>query len=133
MNELGRRGRGMDDRQFSERMAQIRRRFAEKLPTKIADTTAALPNLTGEGSGVVDAVAAAYRRFHDLCGIAPTIGFTETGRVARSLDNILIGPFRAERGMTADETAKLKEGLDALHAAARIDMQSTDTEREHLP
>ena len=120
----------MSNDQFAERIAAIRLRFASKLATKIEETDAALPHLAGAGGDVVDAVATTYRRIHDLCGVGPTVGFVETGQAARSLDAILIGPFRAARGLTDDEVARLKEGLDALRAAALIDIQSTDTVRE---
>jgi hypothetical protein len=115
---------------FAERIAAIRVRFASKLATKIEETDAALPHLIGAGGDVVAAVAITYRRIHDLCGVGPTVGFVETGQAARSLDAILIGPFRAGRGLTDDEAARLKEGLDALRTAALIDIQSTDTARE---
>ena len=114
-------------------MAQIRERFATKLDLKIADTNSALPEVASEGASGTEAVAAAYRRIHDICGIAPTVGFVETGRVARTLDEILIGPFRAARALTADEMARLRTGLEALQAAARIDATSIDTAPEQRP
>jgi hypothetical protein len=114
----------MSTDQFADRMAAIRARFAAKLTAKIEETNAALPSLAGADGDVIEAVAATYRRIHDLCGVGPTVGFLETGRAARNLDAVLIGPFRAARGLTPDEVAKLKEGLDALRAAAQIDTQS---------
>jgi chemotaxis protein histidine kinase CheA len=120
----------LDTPQFAERMAQIRARFAARLATKIEETDAALPILSGEGRKAVDAVAAVYRRLHDVCGIGPTVGFNEVGRAARTLvDGVLVGAFRGERALTADEMAKLKEGYDAFRIAARADMQSMDTKR----
>jgi hypothetical protein len=113
---------------FADRMAVIRKRFASKLFVKLTEIDMALPHAVGEGSAVFEAVTTTYRRIHDVCGIAPTVGFTETGRVARTLDAVLIGPFRAERGLTPAEAAVLREGLDALRAAAMHDMQSTITE-----
>jgi hypothetical protein len=120
----------MSTDQFAERIAAIRSRFAAKLASKIEETDAALPHLAGAGSDVIDAVATTYRRIHDLCGVGPTVGFVATGQAARSLDAILIGPFRAARGLTDDEVARLKAGLDDLRAAALIDIQSTDAVRE---
>jgi hypothetical protein len=123
----------MDAAQFAERMAQIRARFAAKLNSKIEDTDAALIVAVGDGKKAVEAVAAIYRRFHEVCGIGPTIGFNQTGRVARTLvDEVLVMPFRTERGLTAIEMAKMKEGLEAFKIAARVDMRSTDTGSEHL-
>ena len=107
---------------FDERIAVIRARFAAKLTDKIKETDAALPHLRGDGSSVVDAVAAAYRRFHDICGIATTIGFEATGQAARAIDAILIGPFRERRALSDDEMVKLTEGLASFRSAARTEM-----------
>jgi hypothetical protein len=115
----------MAESDFAERIAMIRARFAAKLTDNIQATDAALPHLTGDGSNVVDAVATAYRRFHDICGIGATIGFEATGRVARAIDAILIRPFREQRALSADELIKLTEGLKALRIAARNEMSST--------
>ena len=120
-------GTGMSETQFAERMALIRGRFAAKLAVRIKETDTALPRLAGDGREAIDAVAATYRRFHDMCGIAPTIGFDAVGRAARGLvDGVLVAPFRAERGLTTAELARLMEGLDAFRAAARAETQSID-------
>ena len=110
---------------FAERIAMIRARFAAKLTDKIQDTDAALAHLTDDGRDAVDAVAAAYRRFHDICGIGATIGFEATGQVARAIDAILIGPFREQRALSDDELVKLTEGLVFLRSAVRTEMSST--------
>jgi hypothetical protein len=111
---------GIDE--VADRIAVVRMRFANRLAAKIADTSTALPALAGEVPGAAAAVTTAYRRFHEMCGIAPTIGFDEIGRAARTLDTLLIEPFRAERGLTANEMIKLTDGLEALRAAARIEI-----------
>lgn len=112
----------MAESDFVERIAKIRARFAGKLADNIQETNAALPHLTGDGSDTVDAVATAYRRFHDIGGIGATIGFEATGRVARTIDAILIGPFREQRGLSGDELVALTEGLVSLRGAARTEM-----------
>ncbi|MGP9810394.1 hypothetical protein ACTZWT_02660 [Rhodopseudomonas sp. NSM] len=68
------------------------------------------------------AVAQAYRHIHDICGVASTVGLATTGLAARSLDSLLIDPFRAQRGLTGDELAQLKVGLTALRTAALADI-----------
>ena len=123
----------MDETEFADRIAKIRARFVSKLSDNIRETDAALQHLTGGESGAIDAVAAVYRRFHDICGIGETIGFEATGRVARILDAILIGPFREQRGLSGDELAKLKEALQSLRATAQTEMQSTDSVQELVP
>jgi hypothetical protein len=113
----------MSEAEFADRVSKIRARFISKLDDKINATAAALPQLCGDDAEAVNAVDIVYRRFHEICGIGPTIGFEATGRVAKTLDGILIGPFRDHRGLRSDELGKLKEGLASLRVAARNDTQ----------
>jgi hypothetical protein len=113
---------------FSERMAQIRRRFASKLAAKIEETNASLSDLAGNEGAAIDTVKAAYLRFHEMAGIGPTIGFNETGRAARDLAEGLIVAYRAGRGLIPAEMTKVSAGLDALRAAAHTDLKSIDAE-----
>jgi len=116
----------MNESQYAARIANVRARFASKLVDKIAETETALTHLTGGGSDAVEAVAAAYRRFHDVCGIAGSIGFEATGQSARILDTILIEAFRDHRGLSGDELVELTEGLKALRIVARNELQSME-------
>ena len=109
--------------EFEERILAIRVRFASRLVAEIDDTNAALPILEGGEMTSSDAVAVVYRRFHSMCGIAPTIGFESVGKSAQVLDKILIEPFRAKRGLTPDEMEKVKAELVAFRAAAHVEMQ----------
>jgi hypothetical protein len=115
----------MEGDQFAERLAGVRKRFAAKLPGKLAEIDAALPALVGEGKGAAAAVYTTHRKVHDLCGIGPTLGFTATGQAARACERILLQPSRGERGLTEQEMAQLKAGLVQLRAAASSDMQAT--------
>jgi hypothetical protein len=117
----------MPPSEYAERIAAIRLRFASRLAAEIDETTAALPILADAVATSGQAVAVVYRRFHSMCGIAPTLGFERVGRAAQVLDSILVQPFRAERGLTADEMAKFRQDLAAFQAAAHVDIQSTDT------
>jgi chemotaxis protein histidine kinase CheA len=112
--------------QFAERIAKVRARFISKLAEKIEATDAALPQLAEDSSDAIEAVSAAYRRFHDMVGISSTIGFEATGQVARTLEAILTGPFRDRRGLRGDELSKLKEGLEALQITALTEIQPKD-------
>ncbi len=115
----------MDD-EFVERMAKIRARFATKLAHKLDEAEAELSILASGGNAAALAAAETYRRFHDVCGVGPTIGFNETGRIARKLvDQVLVGAFRENRGLNKDEIAELKEGFDAFRIAAWADMHSS--------
>ena len=115
----------IDEAQFLGRIAKIRVRFASELSAKIDVTAIALQNLAGNGPDAIDAVATAYRLFHNVCGIGSTIGFDATGRMARALDAILVCPFRERRGLSADELTRLEEGLISLRIAALAEMQAT--------
>ena len=110
--------------QFAERLARVRERFVSALESKIADTFAAIPDLSGETAGVIAAVAETYRRMHGLVGIGPTVGFVGTGRAARSVENILLVPHQAERGLTIEEIESFKKALHALREIAARELQS---------
>src|ERR1044071_1118037 len=115
----------MAEDDFAERLNGVRKRFAAKLSGRIDEIDAALPAMICDGSRVAAAVYAAHRQVHDLCGIGPTLGFEATGKAARVCERILLQPSRGERGVNEQEMAHLKEGLVALRAAARNDMQIT--------
>jgi chemotaxis protein histidine kinase CheA len=116
------------DAQFAKRMAQIRARFAIRLGDQIGQTDEALPRMRGNGSDAVDAVEAAYRRFHDICGMASTVNFPAIGRAAQELDAILVVAFRAHRGLTEAEFTGAKAGIEAVRTAANIEIKSFDQE-----
>jgi hypothetical protein len=116
----------MEGDQFAERLAGVRKRFAARLAGRLAEIDAALPGLAGEGAAVATAVYEAHRKVHDLCGVGPTLGFNAIGKAARSVERILLQPSRAERGLTEQEVAHLREGLLALRAAAESDLQSAN-------
>jgi hypothetical protein len=104
--------------EFAARIDKIRARVALKLADRIQQTDAALSQMIGNGSDAVAAVASAYRWFHDISGVGPTIGFELTGRQARSCASILLSPFRAQRGLLPDELKLLTSGLESLRIAA---------------
>jgi HPt (histidine-containing phosphotransfer) domain-containing protein len=112
---------------FTERLAQVRRRFVTTLEGKIADTFAELPRLSGNGSDVADRVEQSYRRIHGIVGIGPTVGFAATGKAAKTVENLLLVPHRAARGLVAQELDAVTQALEALQAAARQELQSTTT------
>ncbi len=121
----------MSPSEYDERVAAIRGRFAAKLATQIEQTDADVAIMPSAGRAGGDAVAVVYRRFHNICGIGPAIGFIRAGHAAKAIDNVLAGPFRAERGLTANEMAEFAERLAAFRAAAQDDLQSAGLS-EHL-
>jgi hypothetical protein len=119
--------------QFAARIDKIRARVALKLADRIQQTDAALPQMTGGGNDAVNAVATAYRWFHDVSGIGPTLGFEATGREARMCADILVGPFRAQRGLSTDELTLLTNGLESLRIAALNETHSTESNQRSAP
>lgn len=112
--------------QFATRIDAIRARFAVKLADKIQQTDAAIAHMAGDPSHV----STAYRWFHDVSGIGPTLGFQATGLAARACADILLGPFRARRGLSPEELASLTTGLEAVRIAALRESHSTEPDRK---
>ncbi|ABD08805.1 hypothetical protein RPB_4112 [Rhodopseudomonas palustris HaA2] len=110
------------DAEFARRLARIRARFITKLDDTIRSIDGTAKSMPCALTDSAAAVARAYRQIHDVCGIASTVGLTEAGLSARALDSLLIDPFRAQRGLTDDELAQLKDGLTALWTAALADI-----------
>jgi chemotaxis protein histidine kinase CheA len=114
----------MQTDQFEERLAKVRLRFASTLQAKITDINEALPHLLRQEAPAMQKLADVYRQVHELCGIAPTLGFVATGKAARNAEVILLLPFRSKRGLTADEGENVQKALEALGAAAQSELQS---------
>jgi hypothetical protein len=115
------------DALLAERIAKVRVRFSSKLTDKIMKADAALPHMAGDGSDAVEAVASAYHWFHDVSGIGSTIGFVATGQLAKSCEAVLVGPFRARRGLSQDELALLTLRLASLRSVALTETFSAAT------
>jgi chemotaxis protein histidine kinase CheA len=111
---------------FAERLAKIRDRFVAALPTRIDESDAALPTLSGDGPASVEAVAETYRRLHGIAGTGATIGFAATGQAARAAEVVLIEAYRGQRALTASEAANLRPALVALRQAAQSELQTTE-------
>jgi chemotaxis protein histidine kinase CheA len=109
---------------YTERLGRVRQRFVSALESKIEDSYAAIPDLSGDAPEVVETVEETYRRIHGIVGIGPTVGFAGTGRAARSVENILLPPHQAERGLTREELDSFKKALHALREIATRELQS---------
>jgi hypothetical protein len=116
----------MSEVEFAERMAKIRARFSLKLIAGVEETAQLLPKLAGGSRDAAEATATIYLRFHEMCGIGPTIGFEATGRAAKPLDTVLGTAWRAGRGLTDDEMAKVREGLEHVRVAMLAETQSRE-------
>lgn len=110
---------------FAVRLARVRERFTSSLESKIEDTYQDLPKLCGDGDNVAATLGDTYRRIHGIVGVGPTVGFVATAKAAKAVENLLLGPHRAARGLLANEADAFKRALHALREAARRELQST--------
>jgi chemotaxis protein histidine kinase CheA len=112
---------------FVERLAVVRQCFVSTLESKIEDTYAALPKLSGDGSDVIVTLEETYRRIHGIVGVGQTVGFVAIGKAAKTVENVLLGPYRAARGLATNEAVELTKALHALRETARQELQTTNT------
>lgn len=107
---------------LKERLAAVRARFAAALDGKIGDSFEALEKIAAGGE-TVDIVIAAHRRLHEMCGIAPTLGFAATGKAARSAETVMREAAHAKRTLTPAEISALAGELAALRTAAATELR----------
>lgn len=119
--------------EFTAHIEKIRVRFVLKHADRIEQIRAAISQMTGDGSDAANAVASSYHWFHEICGISSTIGFEATGLQAQSCASILIGAFRAQRGLSRDEAKSLASGLESFRIVAQHEMHSTLPGRRSAP
>jgi Hpt domain len=112
---------------FAERLARVRQHFVSSIESKIEDTYAALPKLSGDGNDVTGTLEETYRRIHGIVGVGPIVGFVATGKAARTVESLLRGPYRATRGLASNEADALKKALHVLREAAQQELQTTST------
>lgn len=113
--------------QFTERLARVRHRYVSTIESKIDDTYADLPRLVGDGPEVASTLEETYRRIHGIVGIGLTVGFAATGKAAKTVENVLLEPHRAARGLASNEVNALKQALDALRDTVQRDLRSITT------
>jgi HPt (histidine-containing phosphotransfer) domain-containing protein len=111
-----------DDRLFNDRLDAVRNKFASALESRIDGFYAELPQLSGVGTGAVEAVVSVYRGVHAICGIAGSVGFPETGREAKKVEDALIEAYRGQRALAAVELTDLDEALSVLTAVAQKEL-----------
>jgi chemotaxis protein histidine kinase CheA len=101
---------------YAERIAAVRRRFVAKLDGRIDVIASAAPP-----SGR-DLLELAHREAHGLCGIGQTLGFVETGKVARSIERLLLAAVKDQRAINDAESVHLREGIALLRTTATAEM-----------
>ena len=109
--------------EFAERLARIRERFATTLNSKVDDSFACLPRMADKDAAAVETIIVVHRQLHEMCGIAPSIGFAATGKAARAAESVLREPAQTKRALTDEEIAALTAELNGLRSAAKSDLQ----------
>jgi HPt (histidine-containing phosphotransfer) domain-containing protein len=66
-----------------------------------------------------------YRGVHAICGIAGSVGFPETGREAKKVEDTLLDAYRGQRALADAELMRLNEALGALAAVAQKELGRT--------
>jgi chemotaxis protein histidine kinase CheA len=111
-----------NDRLFNDRLDAVRNKFASSLESKINGFDAELPQLSSIGTSAVEAVVKVYRGVHAICGIAGSVGFPETGREAKKVEDVLLGAYRGQRALAAAELTRLGEALGVLAAVSQKEL-----------
>ena len=114
----------MEVDEFAERLARIRERFATTLNNKVDDSFACLPGLADKGAAAIETIIVVHRKLHEMCGIAPSIGFAATGKAARAAESVLREPAKTKRTLTNQELTAFTAELNGLRSAAQSDLQS---------
>jgi len=111
------------ENELKERLARVRARFAAALDGKIADSFTALEQMAG-GAATIDIVVVAHRRLHEMCGLAPTLGFAATGKAARAAETVMRPAAESKRALTPTEIGTLKYELERLRVVAACELQA---------
>lgn len=114
----------MEVDEFTKRLARIRERFANTLSSKVDDSFASLPKLKNKDSAAIESIIVLHRKLHEMCGIAPSVGFPATGNAARAAETLLREPAKLKRSLTDQEIVAFIAGLDGLRTAAQSELQS---------
>jgi HPt (histidine-containing phosphotransfer) domain-containing protein len=112
----------LDDRLFHDRLDAVRNKFASSLESRINGFCAELPQLSGVAASAVEAVVSVYRGVHAICGIAGSVGFPETGREAKRVEDALIEAYRGQRALAAIELTHVDAALGVLTAVAQNEL-----------
>lgn len=108
--------------EFSKHLARVRDRFAAGLESKISESFAALE--TAADDTALPTTVTAHRRLHEMCGIAPTLGFPATGNAARAAEAVMRNAVKAKRPLKTDEIVALQVELQTLRSAAQAELEA---------
>jgi len=105
---------------FAGHLARVRDRFAARLPARIDESEKAIDP---EAADPIEAVIVAHRRLHEMCGVAPTLGFAETGTAARAAETVVRVPAKEHRLLTESERTVFVEKIATLRQIASRELQ----------
>jgi hypothetical protein len=111
--------------EFTIRLARVRESFATSLSGKVDDNFASLPKLSDINAAAIETIVVTHRKLHEMCGIAPSVGFPATGKAARAAEAVLRDPAKFKRSLTVAEVTAFTAELDALRAAAQSELQTS--------
>ncbi len=114
----------MDTDHFEEKLAQIRLRYASTLRHRVDESFDALPALSDESADAIKTIINIHRKLHEMCGMAPSIGFPLTGKAARLAESVLREPASARRPLTKTEIRAFIDEIDRLRDAALAELQA---------
>lgn len=114
----------MNEDEFNERIARVRQRFAGALPQKIDGVFGALQRLGDSDADAIEILIVAHRSLHEMCGIAPSIGFPATGATARAAETVLREPAKTKRPLTPPEITAFRSAIKELQEAAHSELES---------
>jgi len=114
--------------EFTERLARVRQRFVSSLHGKVDDSYMALTKLSEKDASAIETLVVTHRKLHEMCGIAPSIGFPATGIAARAAEAVLREPAKSRRPLTTKEVAILAEALDRLRAVTQSELQPNNVQ-----
>ncbi|CAN5414228.1 hypothetical protein BH11PSE4_BH11PSE4_25280 [soil metagenome] len=110
---------------FVDRMAALRQRFADQLAARIDGIETAMLPVGDDG---LEVLVQAHRDAHHLCGVGATLGFVETGKVARSIEQILLAALKTPRALSDDEVPRVRAGIALLRSTASSELEAVQGE-----
>ena len=112
MSELG-----QITRSFDKSLELVRQKFVARLETQVADLDELMWRIE-DNPADAPSIDAATNIVHKIAGVAPTLGLTEIGTLAREAESALMalgrGPSAANLTGTTAAVERLSEQLDQI-------------------
>ncbi len=102
----------------TERIAQVRARFLEKLPARLEGLVALAAKAGGDADDAPDAREALRIGLHNLSGSAPTLGLVEIGRRAGEIERRVISRQLPNGALAPTVASEVARDISVLADAA---------------